>query len=333
MSSSVPSERELSRPPSDGITANKFAHLSDLLVVSSWDKGVRLYDVTKDHLLLTYEHKGSVLDCCFSADDSMLFSAGIDRNLIMMDVKSERQTTLGSHDQPIKCVDWHFNSGLVVTGSWDCSISLWDYKSRKPTVSTVNCSNKVYTLSSTEDKIVVGTSNRHVYVYDVRNLVNPIQHRESSLMHQTRCIRCFPDGTGFALSSIEGRVAIEYFDSSSQVQKKKYAFKCHRKPVGKTQILYPVNAIAFHPQYFGTFATGGCDGQIYTWDGANQKRIHGYPVYPTSIAYLDFNRNGTLLAIASSYTFEEGEKDHPPDSIFIRTVNESEIKLKATKTK
>jgi len=324
-------ERELSHPPPDGITASKFAHLSDLLVVSSWDKGVRLYDVTKDVLLLTYEHKGSVLDCCFSDDDSKLFSAGIDRNIIMMDVKTERQTTLGSHDQPIKCVEWHNSSGLIVTGSWDSSISLWDYKSRKPNISSINNNNaKVYTLSSAEDKIVVGTSNRHVFVYDVRNMSSPLQHRESPLMNQTRCIRCFPDGTGFALSSIEGRVAIEYFDSSPQIQKKRYAFKCHRKTVGKTQLLYPVNAIAFHPTY-GTFATGGSDGQINIWDGANQKRIFQYPHYPTSIAYLDFNRNGNLLAIASSYTFEEGEKDHPPDAIFIRTVNDSEVKLKAIK--
>ena len=34
---------------------------------------------------------------------------------------------------------------------------------------------------------------------------------------------------GYALSSIEGRVAIEYFDPRPEIQKKNYAFKCHRK--------------------------------------------------------------------------------------------------------
>jgi cell cycle arrest protein BUB3 len=38
-----------------------------------------------------------------------------------------------------------------------------------------------------------------------------------------------------------------------------------------------------------------------------------------------------LLAIASSYTFEEGEKDHPKDSIFIRAPSDSEVRPK-TKT-
>jgi cell cycle arrest protein BUB3 len=155
------------------------------------------------------------------------------------------------------------------------------------------------------------------------------QVRESSLMNQTRCIRIFPNGAGYALSSIEGRVAIEFFDSSPEVQKKKYAFKCHRKTDGKIQTLYPVNALAFHPT--GTFATGGCDGMINVWDGENKKRICQYPQYPTSIASMDFNPAGDLLAIASSYTFEEGEKEHPSDQIFIRTVHSNEVSSKKAK--
>lgn len=52
--------------------------------------------------------------------------------------------------------------------------------------------------------------------------------------------------SGYVLSSIEGRVAVEYFDPNAEVQKRKYAFKCHRiKNEGKEQI-FPVNAISFH---------------------------------------------------------------------------------------
>jgi cell cycle arrest protein BUB3 len=51
---------------------------------------------------------------------------------------------------------------------------------------------------------------------------------------------------GYALSSIEGRVAMEYFDPSPEVQAKKYAFKCHRIQQNGIDTIYPVNAIAFH---------------------------------------------------------------------------------------
>ena len=39
-----------------------------------------------------------------------------------------------------------------------------------------------------------------------------------------------------------------------------------------TDVIYPVNAIAFHPKY-GTFATGGSDGIVNIWDGNNKKRL------------------------------------------------------------
>ena len=91
--------------------------------------------------------------------------------------------------------------------------------------------------------------------------VEPEQRRESSLKFQTRCVRGFVDGSGYALSSIEGRVAMEYFDPAPEVQAKKYAFKCHRTTTNGVDTVYPVNAIAFHPG-FGTFATGGADGMV-----------------------------------------------------------------------
>lgn len=84
----------------------------------------------------------------------------------------------------------------------------------------------------------------------------PEQRRESSLKFQTRCVRCFADGAGYALSSVEGRVAMEFFDLGDEAQAKKYAFKCHRRNEGGRDVVYPVNAIAFNAAH-GTFATGG----------------------------------------------------------------------------
>nr|GEY17002.1 hypothetical protein [Tanacetum cinerariifolium] len=52
---------------------------------------------------------------------------------------------------------------------------------------------------------------------------------------------------GYALSSVEGRVAMEFFDLSEAGQSKNYIFKCHTKSEGERDIVYPVNTIAFHP--------------------------------------------------------------------------------------
>lgn len=65
-----------------------------------------------------------------------------------------------------------------------------------------------------------------------------------------------------------------------------------------------------------------------TWDGFNRKRLTALPAFGTSVAALAFNHDGTTLAMASSYTFEEGERDHPRDEIFIRRMLDSDCQPK-----
>jgi cell cycle arrest protein BUB3 len=44
------------------------------------------------------------------------------------------------------------------------------------------------------------------------------------------------------------------------------------------------------------------------------------------VSALAFSSNGGLLAVASSYTYEEGERDHPADAIYVRRVTDVEVK-------
>jgi cell cycle arrest protein BUB3 len=107
----------------------------------------------------------------------------------------------------------------------------------------------------------------------------------------------------------------------------RYAFKCHRvaDKAKNLDIVYPVNAIAFHPT-FGTFATGGCDSNVIMWDGINRRRLQQPWKYNNTIAALSFNCTGQALAIAASYTFEEGEKEHAPDAVIVKSVTEADVK-------
>ncbi|VAH88201.1 unnamed protein product [Triticum turgidum subsp. durum] len=285
--SAMGSGRELANPPSDGISNLRFSNHSDHLLVSSWDKTVRLYDAEANLLKGEFAHPGPVLDCCFH-DDSSGFSAGADHTVRRLSFTSSKEDVLGRHDAPVRCVEYSYAAGQVITGSWDKTIKCWDPRG-----------------VSGPERTLVGTYAQPERVYSMSLVGN----------------------TGYALSSVEGRVSMEFFDLSESAQSKKYAFKCHRKSESGRDTVYPVNAIAFHPIY-GTFATGGHDGFVNVWDGTNKKRLYQYSKYASSIAALSFSKDGHLLAVASSYGYEEGEKPHEPDAIFIRGVNEVEVKPK-----
>jgi len=314
---------EIHNAPSDGITAVRLS--GRLMAASSWDSKVHIYDLQSNEEKTSYSHKGAVLDCCF-ADKFHTYSGGLDHQVKMFDITMAGEVVVGSHNKPVKCVDFSQHSNVLITGSWDATIKLWDPRSGK-LIGTYAQPDKVFAISHVNEKLVVGTAGRHICIYDMRNMEQPQHVRESSLKFQTRAIKCFPSGIGFVSSSIEGRVAVDFFDLSPEEQAKKYAFKCHRATINGVDTVYPVNTIAFHP-VFGTFATGGCDGVVNVWDADNRKRLYQYPKFPTSVSSIAFSEDGLLMAVASSYTFEEGEKDHPPDQIFIRSISEPEVKPK-----
>jgi cell cycle arrest protein BUB3 len=243
----------LSAPPGDGISSVCFnPKQADSLLVSSWDSTVRLYNVRDNLPTSTHYLDGAVLTCCYNDDGYQAYCGGLDQSVYKLDIHSKTKVAVASHNGPVSSLAYNVDNSVLLSGSWDGSIFQWDSRqSRVTNIVPVPNSGKVYSISTCKNKIVVATSGRQIAIYDIRNMSCPEQLRESPLRHQTRIAKCSPDGTSFAIGSIEGRIAIEYFDMNPEVQAAKYAFKCHRRD----DLAYPVNFIEYHPIY-GTFASG-----------------------------------------------------------------------------
>lgn len=269
------------------------------------------------------------------------------------DLNTGEQTVLSSHEAPVKSVVYSASHHLLISASWDQTLHLHHTNTNPVTVATLVLPAKPFDLSISATKLIIAMASRLVHIHDLTALsmvssqsalpppneieAEPFQRRESSLKFMTRALACMPNDAGYASSSIEGRVAVEWFDASAESQARKYAFKCHRQPGAAetgdegVDVVYPVHALAFHPVH-GTFVSGGGDGLVALWDAVAKRRIRQYQRYPASVAAMDFSGDGRLLAVAVSPGFEEGREAETGTGlvkVFVREMGENEAKGKS----
>ena len=177
--------------------------------------------------MATFNHKAASLSCCFQNDD-IGYGGGLDQMIHMLDLHRGTSRALFAHDAAISCMKWsntcqalftgNSDSALytinqcmvyftnptpVITGSWDATIAVHDSR-KQENAEKIPLPGKAYSLSLNADKLVVATSDRHILVYDIRNMSGgPIETCESPLKYQTRVVSCFLDGSAYAIGSVE----------------------------------------------------------------------------------------------------------------------------------
>lgn len=365
---------ELDAPPSDAISSLQFSPNGTKLLVGSWDRTLSVYQRSEDGsapfaLEKRVTCRAPVLDVCWGADESVAYFAGLDHDVRRVDLSSNEneQTVLSTHEKPSNKVGYNRTRGLLLSTSWDGVLHVHNTTiAEGRSYARVRLAAKPFAMSLTEDRAIIAMAERKMSVYDLLSLkevtektsnihaggdselgkvevheMSPWQTRESNLKFMTRAIAAMPDGTGFATSSIEGRVAVEWFEADKADAT--YAFKCHRQTSTRPaedgtetemDIVYPVNALAFNKVH-GTFATGGGDGVIAFWDAQTKRRVRQYQAQAASVAALDFSVDGKYLAIGVSPGFEDGSEESEIDQalvkVVVRELAENEAKGKAAK--
>lgn len=112
------------------------------------------------------------------------------------DVASGAESAVGSHEKAVRCLEWLAEQQLLVSGSWDQSIRVWDC--RAPPVSLLPCilleqlvnsrllfrefdpeqggncvvhiplPGKVFSMSQSGNRLAVATSTRQNLSFDIR---------------------------------------------------------------------------------------------------------------------------------------------------------------------
>ncbi|KAM0747343.1 Poly(A)+ RNA export protein [Meredithblackwellia eburnea MCA 4105] len=325
----------------DSISTLSFSPVADYLAVGSWSNEVRIFEIGQGGAGVgkaAFSHDGPVLATTWTKDGTKLLSSSADNTGKVFDLTTGQATQFAAHDQPIKCVKWAEvgGNGVAVTAGWDKMLKYWDLRTSNP-VAQVQLPERCYTLDVAGSLMVLGTADRHVQIYNLSNPTTPFKSTTSPLRMQTRAISCIPDGTGYAIGSIEGRVAIQHVEDSKSSQN--FSFKCHRKEVKEsayktTTEVFAVNCLSFHP--LGSLATGGADGNgtVNIWDHYSRTRLKTFSNIGGPISDTAFSHTGQYLAYAVSYEWSKGHNGNLPslpNKVMVHTCLEEEVRRRVKK--
>lgn len=304
---------QISTPEDFGVlSCLEFGQALDTLLIASHSRVALLYSCQSHGVSplynLTAEVKTPSPIMAVAHSDHSSYAGCLDGTLRQFDYENTRMTsplttaTIDQHpSSPINYVR-SVDPNLIIYTTIDGSIKYFDPRMSR-LVDSYTCPAKLFAMDASPRTLTVGLSGSQVQLFDLRNRSNPWQSRGSGLRYQMSCIRNFPSGEGFALSSIDGRVSIEYNDLLEEVQQKKFAFKCHRVPDHDEGVdkVYPVTGLRFHKQYNTLFTAGG-DGHVCVWNWEKRKRMKQFPKVPGTdgISQLDINNTGSLMAVGTT---------------------------------
>merc|ERR1711939_634107 len=335
-----PQDPEVPNIQTDSISSLAFSPTADFLAVGSWSNEVRVFQVAQNGSSegkAAFSHDAPILDVCWSNDGSKILSGSADKTAKLFDVTTGQANQVAAHDGPIKNVGWvNMNNGILATSSWDKTLRYWDLRTPNA-IGSVQLPERAYAMSIMGSLLVVATAERKVVVV---NLADPtkiyMEKNTSPLKLQTRAIAAWPDQQGYAVSSVEGRVAIQWIQEDKTSDKDNFSFKCHRSPPdprnqNKVKV-YPVNVLEFNS--LGTFATAGGDGVVSFWDKDSKTRTKVFEPAGGPITAASFSSSSQLFAYSVSYDWSQGYAGNRPgqtNKVCIHICKEDEVKKRVKK--
>jgi WD40 repeat protein len=105
----------------------------DRLATGDNEGNARLLEVTSGQVLASHQHRGSVLGLALSPDAQRLASGGNDGAARVTTVGGPEKVLVG-HDQPVLAVAFSRDGRLLITGSADRTVRVWDVDTGIPRV-------------------------------------------------------------------------------------------------------------------------------------------------------------------------------------------------------
>ena len=154
-----------------GITSAAFSPDSQLLVTTSRDHTVKMWNINGEHIK-TLKHESDVNLVVFSPDGKFFATGSYDRTAIIWDREGNKYQVLKGHEDSVTALAFSRTSGQIATGSADSTAKLWDVE--KGTLLSVyeahNSTINSLTFSPCGGYLVTASTDRTAKIWKVDSL-------------------------------------------------------------------------------------------------------------------------------------------------------------------
>ncbi|RYP45794.1 hypothetical protein DL768_007913 [Monosporascus sp. mg162] len=115
-----------------GIRALSYSHSNDWLLSGDNSGLIKYWQPNFNNVQVIQGHNDSIRDLALSPTDTKFVTASDDSTLNIFDFAGGvLESTLRGHGWDAKCCDWHPTKGLIVSGSKDHLVKLWDPRTQR----------------------------------------------------------------------------------------------------------------------------------------------------------------------------------------------------------
>ncbi|KAI9251943.1 WD40-repeat-containing domain protein [Phascolomyces articulosus] len=255
------------------------------------DRTVRLWNPATGMELHSYNgHGRDVLGLMItlfyrSPDNAKLASCGVDRAVILWDVGTgEILRRYTAHWERVNSVDFNEQGTVLVSGSFDATIRIWDCRSSNfsPIQVLEDCKDTVMSIHVKDVEIIAGSTDGKVRTYDLRNG----RLSEDYIGPAITSARFSNDGNCILVSTLDDTVRL--MDKSNGTLLNEFTGHINKD--------FKVESVMSNTDAYAI--SGSENGEIYIWDVLEGTKVTTLKSHDSIVSSVDYHPSDVAMVTA-----------------------------------